>query len=123
MLEKVVATKEQQIKNNIENYKNGKYTSPQIDMDIFFLSPKLIIHESLLTSQMINPKKVECLIIDLGQIEIMTRLVPKDKKKDYTYEMDKNNLYDQLILKFAKLKIYADYGFTFKKSLGSIDAN
>ena len=50
MLEKVVATKEQQIKNNIENYKNGKYTSPQIDMDIFFLSPKLIIHESLLTS-------------------------------------------------------------------------
>jgi hypothetical protein len=66
MLEKVVATKEQQIKNNIENYKNGKYTSPQVDMDIFFLSPKLIIHESLLTSQMINPKSVDCLIIDLG---------------------------------------------------------
>ena len=92
-------------------------------MDIFFLSPKLIIHESLLTSQMINPKKVECLIIDLGQIEIMTRLVPKDKKKDYTYEMDKNSLYDQLILKFGKLKIYADYGFTVKKSHGLIDAN
>ena len=92
MLEKVVATKEQQIKNNIENYKNGKYTSPQIDMDIFFLSPKLIIHESLLTSQVINPKNVECLVIDLGQIEIKTQLVPKEHKKDYTYEMDKNKL-------------------------------
>ena len=114
MLEKVVATKEQQIKNNIENYKNGKYTSPQIDMDIFFLSPKLIIHESLLTSQVINPKNVECLVIDLGQIEIKTQLVPKEHKKDYTYEMDKNKLYDLLILKFGKLKIYADYGFTIK---------
>ncbi len=42
--------------------------------------------------------------------------MPKDKKKDYTQEMNKNELYDLLILKFGKLKIYADYGFSFKKN-------
>lgn len=103
------------MKNNIENYKNGKYSTPQIDLDIFFLSPKLIIHESLLTSQVINRRSVDCLIIDLGQIEIKTRLAKKNPNVDYTKKQNKSDLYDQMTVKFGKLRIYADYNLRFNR--------
>lgn len=103
------------MKNNIENYKNGKYSTPQIDLDIFFLSPKLIIHESILTSQVINRRSVDCLIIDLGQIEIKTRLAKKNPSIDYTKKQNKIGLYDQMTVKFGKLRIYADFNLRFHR--------
>ncbi len=113
MIEQTIANKEEQIKNNIENYKNGKYSTPQIDLDIFFLSPKLIIHESILTSEVINKRSIDCLIIDLGQIEIKTRLAKKNPNIDYTKKLNKIDLYDQMSVKFGKLRIYADYNLRF----------
>ena len=103
------------MKNNIENYKNGKYSTPQIDLDIFFLSPKLIIHESILTSKVINRRSVDCLIIDLGQIEIKTRLAKKNPSIDYTKKQNKIGLYDQMTVKFGKLRIYADFNLRFHR--------
>ena len=115
MIEQTIANKEEQIKNNIENYKNGKYSTPQIDLDIFFLSPKLIIHESILTSQVINRRNVDCLIIDLGQIAIKTQLAKKNPDIDYTKKQNKSDLYDRMSVKFGKLRIYADYNLRFNR--------
>lgn len=62
----MIANKQEHIKNNVQKYTDGKYETPKIDLDIFFKSPKLIVHESLLTSELLEPLQADSVIIDLG---------------------------------------------------------
>lgn len=54
MLEKMVANKQEQVKNNLQKYSEGKYEPPKLDLDIFLLSPKIVLHESLLSKNIID---------------------------------------------------------------------
>ncbi len=68
-----------------------------------------MIHESLLTTHLVDPTQISTVIIDLGRIEIKTQLVHREKEKDYRQETNANLLYDTITIKFGKLKISVDY--------------
>lgn len=84
-----------------------------MDLDIFLRSPKLIVYEPLLGDPLLNPAQADALIIDLGQIEIQTKLIQKEKNKDYTQERDPSRLYDCMLVKFGRMKISVDFGLRF----------
>ena len=80
-----------------------------MDLDINLLSPKIIIHETLLHDKIMNVNEVATVIIDLGSIEAKTNLIKKERNYDYTKCNDPVKLYESTIVKFGKLKVIVDY--------------
>ena len=72
-----------------------------MDLDIYFISPKIIIHETLLNEKLMDSSNADAIIIDLGTIETVTRLIKKDKGFDYTTAESEDKLYDTTIVKFG----------------------
>jgi hypothetical protein len=52
-------------------------------VDVYFISPKIIIHETLMHDKLMNHDECAAIIIDLGLIEAKTSLVRKEKHFDY----------------------------------------
>ena len=109
MLEKMIANKQEQIKANIVDFTHGKYDPPALDLDIKLLSPKIIIHESLMDKHLVDRQKITSLIIDLGKIEAQTQLIHKEKNIDYNSCTTKKKMYDIVRVKFGQLKLTIDY--------------
>lgn len=109
----MIANKRDQLEKNLVQYQRGNYESPKLDLDISFNAPKLVLHESLMHSFVIDPDRQVALVIDLGKIEAKTKLVQKLKNVDYGQEMNSSLLYDIITVNFSKLKITADYNLKF----------
>ena len=65
------------------------------------MSPKIVVHESLLSSRIVNPDEMTSIVIDLGKIEISTQLVPRERGADYREYLDPLKLYDTMTVKFG----------------------
>lgn len=119
MLDRMIKTKQEQVKNNLANYTQGKYEPPKLDLDIYFLSPKIVIHESLLSSRVVNPDEMTSFVVDLGKIEVTTKLVPKKRGLDYREVTDPEQLYDTIAVKFGQVKISADFNMRLHQHAAS----
>ena len=85
-----------------------------MDLDIYFISPKIIIHETLLNEKLMDRTNADAIIIDLGTIETVTKLIKKEKGFDYNSAESEDKLYDTTTVKFGDLKIVFDYNMIFQ---------
>lgn len=104
----MIQNKEELIRNHIDKYKEGKQSAPKLELDIYIISPKIIVHEAIMSPHLVDMDP-QAIVIDLGRIDIRTNLLKKEQGADYTKERDALKLYDTMTIKFGKLKITADY--------------
>jgi hypothetical protein len=117
MLDRMYERQKEEVKNVVDNYARGTKDPPKLDLDIYFISPKIIVHESLLSSKVVNESEgLSSIVIDLGRIEVMTQLTKKERGVDYREIMDASLLYDIIIVKFGKLKISVDFNLILDPS-------
>ncbi len=54
MLEKMIQNQQEQFYTNIQKFTYGDFDPPKMDLDIYFISPKIIINESLMHYPVMN---------------------------------------------------------------------
>ncbi len=83
LVNQMIQDKQTQIKNNLILYQTGNYNPIKLDLDIRLISPKIFIHESIMTQKVLDPKDVPAIVVDLGRVDVRTHLVEKKRNVDY----------------------------------------
>jgi len=100
---------EKQEKAQKEHDEKEKYKLPKTELDIFLRAPKIIVYEGLLGEEPLNHDHIDAILIDLGQIELQTKLLKLEKDVNYHKIDDPALLYDIMIIKLGRLKITTDF--------------
>ena len=100
---------EKQEKAQKEHDEKEKYKLPKTELDIFLRAPKIIVYEGLLGEEPLDHNHIDAILIDLGQIELQTKLLKLEKDVNYHKIDDPALLYDIMIIKLGRLKITTDF--------------
>jgi hypothetical protein len=100
---------------DVDKFTSGNYQHFNIELDIWFKGPKIIIPQNIHDNNNTN-----CFIMSLGSLEMGSTLAPrKDVTKDYTKLTNFNEIYDLYEIKFAGLEFSTISDFSGIKTLNN----